>query len=134
MKKKIFILIDEIELFLKKSKELRDSDERLMANIWGKYIGMDSLKYYNGIDILKLLAKGELPSYESISRCRRKLQQECPELRGSKWTSRQVNAQRDIKKELKSYPKIRKQMEKAKIKRNEIKTPYPVGFEYKRSK
>ena len=132
MKKKIFKLIDEIELFLKKSKELRDSDERLMANIWGKYIGMDNIKYYTGIDILKLLAKGELPSYESISRCRRKLQQECPELRGSKWDARQVNAQREIKKQLKSYPKVRKQMEKAKLKRNEIKTPYPVGFEYKR--
>ena len=132
--KKIFILIDEIEIFLKKDKGLRDSDERLMANIWAKHIGLNILNLLNATDILKMLAKGDLPSYESISRCRRKLQQESPELRGSKWEGRQVNAQKDIKKELKSYPNVRKQLEKAKIKRTEIKTPYPVGFEYKRSK
>ena len=102
MKKKIFILVDEIETFLINHKALRDSDERLMANIWGKYIGMDSVKFLNANDILKMLSKGELPSYESISRCRRKLQQSIPKLRGDKWEDRQA-MQKKGKKEIKEF-------------------------------
>ena len=41
MKKRIFKLIDEVETFMIKYKVLRDSDEKLMANIWAKYIGID---------------------------------------------------------------------------------------------
>jgi|TARA_R100001594_G_scaffold138170_1_gene181666 hypothetical protein len=133
MAKKIFILVDEIKLFLTNYKVLRDSDERLMANIWAKFLGREEIKILTATDILHLLAKGDLPSYESISRCRRKLQQEFPRLRGDKWEKRQLIIQNQVKKELKSFPKIRKQLEKAKMKRMEIKTPYPVGFEYKRS-
>ena len=102
MKKKIFILVDEIETFLINHKALRDSDERLMANIWGKYIGMDSVKFLNANDILKMLSKGELPSYESISRCRRKLHQSIPKLRGDKWEDRQA-MQKKVKKEIKEF-------------------------------
>ena len=132
MKKRIFKLIDEVETFMIKYKVLRDSDEKLMANIWSKYIVIDSVKFLNATDILTMLGRGDLPSYESISRCRRKLQEENPNLRGEKWLARQGKIQDNIKKELNSFKKIRKKMEKAKTKRNEIKTPYPVGFEYKK--
>jgi|TARA_Y100000310_G_scaffold121345_1_gene120137 hypothetical protein len=42
----------------------------------------------------------------------------------------------DIKKLLSSgwYLRNRKQIEKARKKRNERKTPYPVGFEYKKER
>ena len=73
MKKRIFILIDEVEAFIKNHKVLRDSDDKLMANIWAKYIG--NIEFLNAKDILTMLGKGNLPSYESISRCRRKLQE-----------------------------------------------------------
>lgn len=132
MKKRIFVLLDEVEKFLKNHKVLRDSDERLMANIWSKYIGINSIEFLNATDILKMLSKGELPSYESISRCRRKLQEEFPNLRGDKWEHRQAVIKKKVKKEIQSFPSIRKKMEKAKIKRMEVKTPYPVGFEYKK--
>ena len=132
MKKRIFVLLDEVEKFLKNHKVLRDSDERLMANIWRKYIGINSIEFLNATDILKMLSKGELPSYESISRCRRKLQEEFPNLRGDKWEHRQAVIKKKVKKEIQSFPSIRKKMEKAKIKRMEVKTPYPVGFEYKK--
>ena len=132
MKKRIFVLLDEVEKFLKNHKVLRDSDERLMANIWSKYIGINSIEFLNATDILKMLSKGELPSYESISRCRRKLQEEFPNLRGDKWEHRQAVIKKKVKKEKQSFPSIRKKMEKAKIKRMEVKTPYPVGFEYKK--
>ena len=92
--KKLFSVIDEVEKFLTKYPLLRDNDERLMANIWAKYIGnrddMNGPESWK--DILNLLATGKLPSYESISRCRRKLQEECPSLRGEKWHERHKRA------------------------------------------
>ena len=99
--KKLFSVIDGVEKFLTKYPLLRDNDDRLMANIWADYIGrqenMDGPETWK--DIIHLLAKGKLPSYESISRCRRKIQQINPELRGKKWTERQRRAKK-IRKEI----------------------------------
>jgi hypothetical protein len=96
-------ILEEVKSMLTKYPVLRDSDERLLANIWKIYVG--DLTWVNGEDILKMLAKGELPSYESISRCRRKLQEEIPTLRGEKWEARHKN-QKVIKKELKEMEVI----------------------------
>ena len=92
--KKIFSVLEEVREFLIKHPVLRDSDERLMANIWAKHLGDPS--YVNGDDILKMLANKELPSYESISRCRRKIQQSTPHLRGEKWEERHKRAKKEI--------------------------------------
>ena len=98
--KKLFSVTDDVEKFLTKYPPLRDDDERLMANIWMSHIG--NLEMKNGRDILHMLATHKLPSYESVSRCRRKIQQINPELRGEKWTERQRRAKK-IKKEIPSY-------------------------------
>ena len=127
MKKRIFKLIDEVETFITKYKVLRDSDDKLMANIWAKYIG--NIEFLNAKDILTMLGKGNLPSYESISRCRRKLQQEFPELRGKKWKTRHENIKKDVELEVKEITSaIRKR--KALTRGMTVKTPHPVGFEY----
>ena len=95
--KKLFSVIDEVEKFLIKHPPLRDDDERLMANIWNLHIG--DIEYINGKDILHMLASHELPSYESISRCRRKIQEIKPHLRGEKWAERHKRA-KEIRKEI----------------------------------
>ena len=79
--KQLFSVIDEVEKFLTKYPILRDDDEKLMANIWNSHIG--NLEDVDGKEVLSMLANHKLPSYESISRCRRKLQEECPNLRSS---------------------------------------------------
>ena len=98
--KKLFSVIDEVERLLTKYPPLRDDDERLMANLWGNHLG--PLDNISGKDVICMLAKHKLPSYESVSRCRRKIQQTNPELRGEKWTERQRRAKK-IKKEIPSY-------------------------------
>ena len=95
--KKLFSVKNEVEKFLIKYPLLRDDDERLMANIWMSHIG--NLENKNGKDILHMLAKHQLPSYESVSRCRRKIQETNPHLRGKKWVQRQSRA-RKIRKEI----------------------------------
>ena len=100
--KKLFSVMNEVEKMLLRYPSLRDNDERLMANLWYKFIGDDTLTYTSGFNVLSMLSKGKLPSYESVSRCRRKIQQTNPELRGEKWTARHKRA-KTIKKEIISY-------------------------------
>ena len=93
--KKLLSMLDEVTKLLTKYPSLRDNDERLMANVWKSHIG--NLESKNAFDVLHMLSKHQLPSYESVSRCRRKIQQTNPELRGEKWTERQSRAKK-IKK------------------------------------
>ena len=95
--KKLFSVVDDVEKFLIKYPPLRDDDERLMANIWSSHIG--NLEGIDGKEILHMLANHQLPSYESISRCRRKIQEIKPHLRGEKWHERHKRSQK-IRKEI----------------------------------
>lgn len=131
MRQKMFSVLDEVSKFLTKYPLLRDNDERLMANIWNKYLG--NIIYINAKDILTMLAKGELPSYESISRCRRKLQELHPNLRGEKWEARHKK-QKSVKNELKQIHNAKQSLKKAAIIREKRITPYPVGFEYSKER
>ena len=92
--------MNEVQSFLIKYPNLRDNDERLMANVWWKSIGKP--EDLNGKQILKMLADHQLPSYESISRCRRKLQELNPHLRGEKWEQRHKRA-KTIKTEINHF-------------------------------
>ena len=98
--KKLFVVMDEVHSFLIKYPVLRDSDERLTANIWSKVIlPPHNLENISAKGLLTKFAEGKLPSYESISRCRRKLQELYPDLRGDKWYKRHKradNIRRDI--------------------------------------
>ena len=94
---KIFNLITEVQNALQKHPALRDDDNRLIANIWFKKL--PNIDQLSGRDILMIIAKGKLPSFESISRCRRKIQQEDKSLRGELWDERHQIAN-DIRKEI----------------------------------
>jgi hypothetical protein len=79
----------------------RDSDEKLMAYIWklefekmGNPIADTSTKIF-----LRTMAYGNFTSSESITRMRRKIQEENPSLRGEKYAKRQAN-QEQVKKDL----------------------------------
>jgi hypothetical protein len=91
-------MLDKVINLLTKYPSLRDSDERLTANIW--YNATNNIKEINAITLLSRFAEGKLPSYESISRCRRKIQEEKPDLRGKKWAKRH-SKQKVIKDQIK---------------------------------
>ena len=98
--KKLFIVMDEVHSLLINHPVLRDSDERLTANIWSKVIlPPNTLETISAKGLLKKLSEGKLPSYESISRCRRKLQELYPDLRGDKWYKRHKRAD-NIRREI----------------------------------
>jgi hypothetical protein len=79
----------------------RDSDEQLVAWIWG--LEMNAKGYSTGTlptqKFLRILADGQLTSSDSITRMRRRVQEEFVELRGEKYSKRQSN-QEKVKKDL----------------------------------
>ena len=97
---KIFNLITEVQNALQKHPALRDDDNRLIANIWFKKL--PNIDQLSGRDILMIIAKGKLPSFASIVRCRRKIQEEDRSLRGELWNKRHQIAN-DIKKEIRGF-------------------------------
>jgi len=97
--KKLFSVMKEVETYLNKYPLLRDNDEKLMANIWWEHVSFNIGENASGKALLSMLAEGKLPSYESISRCRRKIQEKNPHLRGEKWNERHGRA-KEIRREI----------------------------------
>ena len=86
MKKKIINLSDQVTNLLKKKSHLRDNDRRLTCNIWWKSVSNPELLMFE--DFINLYIDGTIPESDSITRCRRKLQEEIKELRGKSWDLR----------------------------------------------
>ena len=85
-----------VEDILLKDEKARNDDNYLCWYVWA----MTFPKIKHDIDYLKqLFIEGELPKMESITRVRRKLQEENPSLRGSKYKERHSN-QENYKKDL----------------------------------
>ena len=86
-----------------KDKIFRDNDNKLIAIVWHKLLGDNGIdtKSITGWTLLTHLSKGDLPAPESITRCRRKLQEEIPALRGTTWEKRHKK-QDEVKQELKT--------------------------------
>lgn len=99
---KILNVVDEVKRLLTHYKHLRDDDRKLVANIWYGVIG--DPKKLSGLDLLKLYVEKKIPDSESITRARRKLQEEIEELRGDLWYKRH-NRQRAAINEIKNIQK-----------------------------
>ena len=70
----------KIKALLESNKKYRKSDAILMARLWYDHLS-HKLNSMTALDLLMMLSKGELPNWESITRARRKIQSENPELR-----------------------------------------------------
>ena len=76
-----FDIREKVKLVLTKDVCARDYDTVLFAGVVREY-GFD-YKTISFLSVLNLQHKGKLPSFESITRARRKCQEDFPELRGS---------------------------------------------------
>jgi len=86
MKKKITNLVDRVTRLLTVKSDLRDNDRRLTCNIWWKSVSNPELLMFE--DFINLYIKGNIPESDSITRCRRKIQEENKNLRGKTWDLR----------------------------------------------
>ena len=98
MKNKISNLVNIVTRLLTIKSDLRDNDRRLICNIWWKSVTNPELLTFK--DFIKLYIKGKVPESDSITRCRRKVQEEIKELRGDVW-ERRHSLEKVIREEIK---------------------------------
>lgn len=92
---------------LKENERYRNSDAKLWARLIQDNIGgTEALKGMDGYTLLTEIVSGKYPSYESVSRARRKVQEEHPDLRGSEYQKRKDNEEQ-VKKQLNELTRSR---------------------------
>lgn len=87
-----------VEELLVQYPALRDSDDKLTSTVWFRQLPEFS-ETWDGMrtdEFLRFMYSGKLFSAEAITRCRRKVQEIRPDLRGVKYNER--------KKKVKKYP------------------------------
>jgi hypothetical protein len=97
-----------VENLLTDNPHLRDDDLKLLANCYWLRVS-DTMLFDLSEDelvgvkkFLKLLANGDMPNFESIRRCRQKLQEENTCLRGKLYETRH-QYQETVKDDLKLF-------------------------------
>lgn len=83
--KDIPLIKDKIIYLLENHPHLRSNDKKLLANVWYS----EAPKNVSVKGFLKLLSEGKLTNAESIRRCRQKVQEQFPHLRGDNYKLRQ---------------------------------------------
>lgn len=80
---------DRVRFLLEKHPHLRDNDYRLYATFIAYEVGgSDNLNKISGYTLLTDIADGKYTHFESVRRCRAKLQEQVPELRGEVYLKR----------------------------------------------
>jgi hypothetical protein len=91
-----------VEELLTKNPNTRDSDNLLVATYYFyEEGGKEALQSKTAYDFLKKMSSGNLTSFESISRARRKIQEHNPSLRGKNYKERQEMSE-DIRENIKN--------------------------------
>jgi hypothetical protein len=98
-------LQQRVETLLEKHPRLRDSDEKLIANIWAQDIKTKntgtSIDSMSGKEVLSMFANKALTNSETIRRTRQKVQEKNEKMRGSTWKMRhkeEVDTRQNINK------------------------------------
>ena len=93
---------DVVKQLLIDKPHLRDSDNKLIATYW--YMEMNQKKIdpnnINALEFMQMFANSKLTNIKTIERMRRKLQEECPELRGKVYVARKGTIQDQWRKDL----------------------------------
>jgi hypothetical protein len=87
MLKQILKVQEQVKILLQTYPKLRDNDVRLVASYY--YNNISNINQMSAIDFLQIMVNGNLPSPDTITRARRKIQEKHPELRGVNYVERQ---------------------------------------------
>ena len=78
----------------------RDNDNLLICEVWKRQV--DNLNFMNFVKFENLFTQNKLHAPESITRCRRKHQEQNPHLRGQEYYKRHEQ-QEEVKNQLKAF-------------------------------
>lgn len=79
----------------------RDSDNKLIANVWYAQIGGSSIAKMSAMELLQMVSEGRLSSPESIRRVRQNVQETNLNLRGKSYKKRKEHAA-EVRKEIRN--------------------------------
>lgn len=83
---------DKVEYLLEKYPRTRDSDKLLIGAVYAHFYGVE----VGNTSFKEVLLNDKLPSFETIGRCRRKIQEQREDLRGTKAKeAERLNAQKE---------------------------------------
>lgn len=91
---------DLVEELLRQSPYLRDHDGALLASAIINQVGPMRILKMSALDLLKEMEEGTLPHFESVRRCRQKLQEHNPELRGERYLDRTKELEPEVREEM----------------------------------
>ena len=94
----IIKVAQSVETLLKEHPHLRDSDDKLLSNVWHKEL-LTMGKNPNtmtGFELLKIFSSGKLSTPESVTRARRKIQELNPALRGQSYKNRKTKGVQSV--------------------------------------
>lgn len=97
---KIASIKEVVSKVLTNHPESRDNDRLLILKVWAEEMPELRSKNMTFISFSHAFIQGKLPDTESVRRCRQKLQELHPELRGKNYKGKQMH-QEDVKQELK---------------------------------
>lgn len=100
--KKMKTIKADVRELLELKKEYRDSDSRLITAFYYRKCG--GKKYFankTALEFLYAIAYGKLPLPDTITRVRRRLQEQDPSLRGNDYQKRKMH-QKDVRENIKN--------------------------------
>lgn len=100
---KIENISSTVKMILQNHPLTRDDDNLLILKLWAEENPDIRTPGFSFVDFSKQLLAGKFSNTESIRRCRQKIQQEFPHLRGQAYLKRHAE-QEEVKEQLKSGP------------------------------
>ena len=97
-------VVGRVKNILEKYPQARDDDMKLMAFAiydfynWNKHY----IRSKSAEDVCNDIYKGNVPHFTSILRCRQKLQEKCPDLRGKLYEIRKKHAEK-VKEQIQEF-------------------------------
>ena len=96
-------LEDIVTNILKTNPKARDNDHFLAGVVWIRELGGSDIAREMGLwEFMRIFMSHEVANFESIVRCRRKIQEIDKDLRGTKYELRH-GRQEDIKEQIKDW-------------------------------
>ena len=89
----------KVKTLLVEFTHLRDSDVKLVANIWHSQLGKEKAKTISAFDFLAEFSNGKFINPESIRRVRQKIQEQNVELRGKSYKHRHKE-EKEVRKQI----------------------------------
>lgn len=88
----------------------RDSDKNMLCLVWEYELNSLKMLECKATEFFELYSTHKVSNADSVSRIKRKLQEEIPELRGEKWEERRTVSQK-VKDDMKGFFKNKSRQE-----------------------